>query len=140
MLIFQVNALSSFSFKQFLINLFFIKIYNQKSPDHLFNKCHPKNPHTPRETLVTFYSSKLVILFSRNPFQRRLLLTGTNQFLILEIQKVITLLKNILNFIRCSPNIIFNSRIQKHSNLLQVYVQISVIQDILNSNMFSRPR
>ena len=82
---------------------------NAKSPGYLFQLIPPKTYHTPLETLIIFHSSNFVIIFLKIRFFLPPLLNGTNQPLILEIWTVFRAFeKGILNFIRSSPNSIFN--------------------------------
>ena len=76
----------------------------------IFSNQYPlKNYHAPLERLIIFHSSNFVTIFLKVCFFNPLLLNGTNQLLILEIQTLSALLrKSISNFIRPSPNSKFN--------------------------------
>ena len=73
----------------------FYKIYNEKSPDYLSQLIPTKNDHAPLETLVIFYSSTIIEWKNLAPDLRN-------------SDSYSTFKKIFLNFIRPSPNSIFN--------------------------------
>ena len=74
---------------------YFYKIYNEKSSDYLSQLIPTKNHHTPLETLIIFYSSTIIEWKDFAPDLRN-------------SDSYSTFKKIFLNFIRPSPNSIFN--------------------------------